>query len=250
MGASNAIAAYQRYAGKIPNLSLVVLVRMALVSKDKDAWPWYGEGQAALAEHALGRPNPTPVDLRAVQRAMGPLIDVEAVTVDRAGAARTDGNTTARYRLNLHSDADEARREWLKTPDGKRRVSNPHKSPRDPTVSGKKTRRKVTRDPTVSDERPVENRRTKETGGDRRSEKTEEEDLGVRTALTLARVPSAEREPPKPAAPVVEIFPGASAHPPYVAPAPKLSFAQRNLAEAAARRARAVAEHQASKEAT
>ena len=53
----------------------------------------------------------------------------------------------------------------------------------------------------------------------------------------------------KAAARVVEIRPGASEHPPYVAPPRKLSFAERNLAEAAARRARAKAEHQASKEA-
>jgi hypothetical protein len=188
MGATNAIAAYQRYAGKLPGLSLAVLVYMALVSKDKDAWPWFTLGQHAIAEHALGRPDPKDADLRAVQRAIGPLIDAEAVTVDRAGAARSDGNTTARYRLNLHEDADRARREWLDTPDGKRRMSNPHKARRDPTVSDGETRRKVTRDPTVSDERPDGNRRAKETRGDKRSEKTEEESVDLSTASHSSRV--------------------------------------------------------------
>ena len=193
MGATNAIAAYRRYAGKVPGLSLAVLVYMALVSKDKDPWPWFTLGQHAIAEHALGRPDPNAADLRAVQRAISPLIDAEAVTVDRAGAARSDGNTTARYRLNLHEEADRMRREWLDTPDGKRRMSNPHKARRDPTVSDGETRRKVTRDPTVSDERPDGNRRAKETRGDMRSEKTEEEDLSE-----TASHPSRATAPPIP----------------------------------------------------
>jgi hypothetical protein len=50
-------------------------------------------------------------------------------------------------------------------------------------------------------------------------------------------------------APVVEIRPGASREIPYVGQLPKRSFAQRNLDEAAARRARAVAAHQAALEA-
>lgn len=189
MGATNAIAAYRRYAGKLPGLSLAVLVYMALVSKDKDAWPWFTLGQHAIAEHALGRPNPDATDLRAVQRAIGPLIEAQAVTVDRGGASRSDGNTTARYRLNLHEEADQARREWLDTPDGKRRVSNPHKARRDPTVSDGDTRRKVTRDPTVYDETPDGNRRAKETRGDMRSEKTEEEAVDLSTAAHPSREP-------------------------------------------------------------
>jgi hypothetical protein len=214
MGATNAIAAYQRYAGKVPGLSLAVLVYMALVSKDKDAWPWFTLGQHAIAEHALGRPDPKAADLRAVQRAIGPLIEAEAVTVDRAGAARSDGNSTARYRLNLHDDADRARREWLDTPDGKRRMSNPHKARRDPTVSDGDTRRKVTRDPTVSDETPDGNRRAKETQGDKRSEKTKEEVVDLPTASHSARI----AEPSEPA-PVIPLFPGtanAPDEPPYL----------------------------------
>lgn len=233
MGATNAIAAYQRYAGKVPGLSLAVLVYMALVSKDKDAWPWFTLGQHAIAEHALGRSHPSAADLRAVQRAIGPLIEAEAVTVDRAGAARSDGNSTARYRLNLHDDADKARREWLDTPDGKRRMSNPHKARRDPTVSDGDTRRKVTRDPTVSDETPDGNRRAKETQGDKRSEKTKEEGSS-QTASHPPREDSSE----DPSGVVVEMF--ADRPPPK-----RTRLADESLDGAARRRRKAIAEHQA-----
>jgi hypothetical protein len=249
MGATNAIAAYQRYAGKVPGLSLAVLVYMALVSKDKDAWPWFTLGQHALAEHALGRAHPNAADLRAVQRAIGPLIEAEAVTVDRAGAARSDGNSTARYRLNLHDEADKARREWLDTPDGKRRMSNPHKARRDPTVSDGDTRRKVTRDPTVSDETPDGNRRAKETQGDRRSEKTKEEVVDLPTASHSPRV-AAPGEP----APVIPLFPGtanAPGEPPYRSPwHSRRDHAADAVTEAMERQAAKRAAHQARLEAT
>lgn len=252
MGAQNAIAAYQRWGSRVPPLSLVLLVYMALVSKDKDAWPWCGLGQHALAELALNRPDPSASDLRAVQRAMQPLLDVEAVTVDRPGASRGGGNTTARYRLNLHPQADEAYREWGETPDGKRRMSdrrtapakrgktavdNPPQDPQHPTVSDGDTRRKVTRHPTVFDETPDENRRPKETGGDRRSEKTEE----YVPALPTTSHPSRATGPTENAS-VIQLF----SKPPDRRPN-RLSHSRAvdALAEAAERRRKAVAEHQA-----
>jgi len=175
MGATNALEAFRRFGGRVPASSLMLLVYMALTSKDAHDWPYCRLGQHALAEFALSRPNPDETDLRAVQRALKPLLDAGAVTVDRAGAQRADGNVTARYRLNLHERADKARAEWESTPDGKRRVSDRRRDPQHPTKSGGDTRRKVTRHPTVSDETPDENRRPKETGGDMRSDKTEEE---------------------------------------------------------------------------
>src|SRR4051812_14821525 len=81
VGASNALAAFHRWAGKIPGTSMQVLTYMALVSKDKDDWPWYGQGQESLAQFALGRDNPGRADVRAVSRAMQPLLDAGAVTV-------------------------------------------------------------------------------------------------------------------------------------------------------------------------
>lgn len=176
MGATNALEAFRRFGGKIPASSLMLLVYMALVSKDAHDWPYCRLGQHALAEFAMGRSSPDDTDLRAVQRALKPLLDAGAVTVDRAGAQRSDGNVTARYRLNLHDRADKARAEWESTPDGKRRVSDRRRDPQHPTKSGGDTRRKMTRHPTVFDETPDENRRPKETGGDMRSDKTEEED--------------------------------------------------------------------------
>jgi hypothetical protein len=175
MGARNVAAAYYRYAGRVPALSMQILVYMAVVAKDSDDWPWYGQGQASLAEFALGRENPDRADLRAVQRAMGPLMDLGAVTVDRSGASRSDGNTTARYRLNLTDRADAERAKWAETPDGIRRMSDRRRDPQHTTKSGRDTRRKVTQHPTVSDATPDGNRRTKEEENYKRSEKTEEE---------------------------------------------------------------------------
>lgn len=174
MGASNALDAFRRFGGQVPPTSLVLLLYMALVSKDAHEWPYCRLGQHALAEHALHRPDPDEADLRAVQRALKPLLDCGAVTVDRAGAQRADGNVTARYRLNLHERADKARAAWELTPDGNRRVSDRRRDPQHPTKSDGDTRRKVTGHPTVSDGTPDENRRPKETGGDMRSDKTKE----------------------------------------------------------------------------
>lgn len=229
MGAKNVAAVYQRYAGRIPGSSIAVLIYMALVSKDRDPWPWFALGHHALAEHALGRSNPGDADLRAVARAMGPLLDCEAVTVDRGGASRAGGNTTARYRLNIHAESDEERRLWLNTPDGKRRASNPHRKPRDPTVCDGDTRRKVARDPTVSGERPDGNRRTKETRGDKRSEKTKEEGRS-----STASHPSRAREPD---GTVIE-FP----------PRRRYGSAADTIAEASASRRRAEASYRAEQE--
>jgi hypothetical protein len=175
MGARNVVDAYRRWAGRVPGTSMQLLVYMAVVSKDSDDWPWYGQGQASLAEFAMGRENPDRSDLRAVSRAMGPLLDAGAVSVDRAGAARGDGNTTARYRLNLSEAADEAREKWEQTYDGKRRASDARREPRHTTKSGRDIRRFPTQHTTVSDATYDGNRRTKEKEKTKRSEKTEEE---------------------------------------------------------------------------
>lgn len=185
MGARNVAAAYHRYAGRVPALSMQILVYMAVVAKDSDDWPWYGQGQAALAEMAMGRENPDTVDLRAVQRALLPLTAIGAVTVDRGGATRTDGNTTARYRLNLTEQADEARARWALTPDGIRRMSDRRRDPQHPSKSGGDTRRKVTTHTTVFDETPDGKRRPKEEENYKRSEKTEEEGRSSTTSHPL-----------------------------------------------------------------
>ncbi len=185
MGATNALLALKRWSGKVPGASMLALTYMALVSKDKDDWPWYGNGQEAIAEFGLGRPNPDRTDLRAVQRAIGPLLAAGAITVDRAGANRGDGNTLARYRLNIHEKADEEHRKWTETDAGKRRASKPVDSPRETTVSGQDAREKVTQETTVSDARDARNRRTKET------EETEElEDQGISGSSTTTSHPS------------------------------------------------------------
>ena len=106
MGASNAIAALGTYAGLVPATSMVLLLRMALVSKDDDPHPWYGEGHEALARQALGRGRHAALerkDVKAVERAIEPLAAIGAITADRKASVRRDGPSTVRYRLNLHT---------------------------------------------------------------------------------------------------------------------------------------------------
>ena len=103
MGASNAMRAYLLYAGKVPATSMQVLAYMALVSKDADEHPWYSQGHEALAQFALGRRENdiTDSDLKSVQRALRPLFDAKAITLERRGAMRRGAPSTARYRLEL-----------------------------------------------------------------------------------------------------------------------------------------------------
>lgn len=261
MGAGNVTAAFIRWAGKVPATSMQILVFMANVAKDKDEWPWYGQGQEAIAHMALGRPNPGPADVRAVSRAMAPLLAAGAVTVERAAANRGDGNTTARYRLNLTDAADKHRQAWQDTHDGKRRTSDRRREsethdgkrrvpaaqddPRHTTVSDGDIRRKVTRHTTVSDETYDGNRRTKE-----EEEEEELEDQGrklaLRTAVTAARAaaPEADSEPNG----VVVDF--ASRAPRQPAKPSRAAQVQRDIAAASARRAAAREAHQARQEAT
>ena len=211
MGASNALAAFRRWSGKVPGTSMLLLTYMALISKDKDEWPWYGQGQEALAEFALGRENPNGTDVRAVSRAMQPLLDAGAVSVERAATNRGDGNSTARYRLNITENADRARQKWEESHDGKRRMADPRRkgSPYDEkrrvdgpvdnlpqdqihtTVSGRAIRRKVTSHTTVSDEPYDGNRRAKE---EEDQEERENRGIGVEETATSHRSrASAER---------------------------------------------------------
>jgi hypothetical protein len=244
MGASNALAAFRRWAGKVPGGSLTLLAYMALVSKDKDDWPWYGQGQEALAEFALGRENPDRSDLRAVSRAMQPLLDEGAVTVDRAAAGRTDGNTTARYRLNLTDRADEERRKWESTHDGKRRTSKRVEDPQRTTKNGRDVRRKPTRRTTESGTTYDGNRRTKE-----EEDQEERENRGIAVDLTTTSHPLRATEPSEPA-PVIPLFPGtanAPDEPPYRSPPVISRWRNRPdpTTEASARRRKAEAEYQA-----
>lgn len=249
MGAGNALASFRRWAGKVPGASMLLLTYMSLVSKDKDDWPWFGQGQEALAEFALGRQNPGRADVRAVSRAMQPLLDAGAVTVDRASAARADGNTTARYRLNITERADQECRKWSETHDGNRRTSKPARDPQRTTESGDNVRRKVTQRTTVSDATYDGNRRTEE-----EEDQEEQEDRGISVDLPTASHPLraiGEREP----APVVPLFPGTANAPdekPYRSLSPwrsgRRDFVTDNIAEASARRRAAEAAHKASTE--
>lgn len=185
MGASNVVASFQ-YADKVPPTSMVLLVYMAVVSKDDDPWPWFGMGHAALAEHALRRPTPIEEsDLRAVRRAVAPLVKVGAITVDRRGAIRSDGANTVRYRLNLNI-GDAGRKASGVEPSG---------DPSHRTKSGSDTGRNVAGHRTKSGRTPDGNRPPKEPRGTKRSDKTEEEESAPRTAVTAARATDRDEDP-------------------------------------------------------
>lgn len=191
VGASNALAAFVKYAGKVPPQSMVVLLYMAVVSKDSDKHPWYGQGHEALAQHALGRPGPTTgADLRAVERAVEPLLG-DALIVDRRAAIRIDGPNTVRYRLNLMGDA-HARRKTS----GVKAVEDP---PR-PTESDPHARRFSTSRPTVSGTHA--RRKPSDIGDTRRHEEKEEEEVvGSTTDLAFVAAKPPIDEPKFPPLP-------------------------------------------------
>jgi len=164
MGASNAQAAFALYASKVTAKPLLVLVYMALVSKDADAEPWWSQGHEILAENAMGR---DPLQLtgdekadalaieamrRAVERTITPLFDVGAITVARHSSGRPGNPIHVRYRLWLvHPAPDEKRRvENRSAPDEKCRARTPS------------TRRKTSEHPTKNVRTPDEKRRAKE----------------------------------------------------------------------------------------
>jgi len=180
MGASNVAAVYVRYAGKVPPLSMQVLAYMALVSLDSDPWPWFGQGHAALAEHALGRPSPIgDDDLRAVRRAITPLVKVGAIHVDRRGAVRRAGPSTTRYRLDVGQISSGV------TPT----QDPPHRTESDPDVGRKVAAHRTESVPDVG-------RKVSAIGTKRNQEEREEEEkLGLGTDLTVSRASADDQAP-------------------------------------------------------
>ena len=198
MGATNAMLAFQLYAGRVPATSMQLLAYMALVSKDSDAKPWCSLGHEALAAFAMGRPAPiADADVRAVRRAITPLLAVGAIETERRAAPRRDGHRTARYRLQLVAGAAESIDE---TPvdnmpqdavgDVERRTENV------PDV-GRKTVERRTKNGQTQDE----NRPTEEPRGTTRSETEdnhlEPEGYSLPSTDTLRSAPiDTSRDPP------------------------------------------------------
>ncbi|TDD27350.1 hypothetical protein E1287_34605 [Actinomadura sp. KC06] len=158
-------SAYATWAGKVPPLSMQLLIYMALISKDSDDEPWFGQGHGALAEHALGREAPIEEkDIRAVERAVAPLLKEGAIVADRRPAPRSGGSRTVRYRLAL--PRGDAPRKTVDDPDVPRNPADER-----PTVSGGDVPRNPAERPTESDGTSHGNRGTEEKedpGGERR----------------------------------------------------------------------------------
>jgi hypothetical protein len=84
--------------GHLPGESFKVLNYMALITLDRDPEPVYWGKTEALIE-ALGRKGePTESDYRALRRAIKPLVDNGAISVDKR---QVKGRPPA-YRLHLH----------------------------------------------------------------------------------------------------------------------------------------------------
>ena len=198
MGATNVMLAYQLYAGRVPATSMQLLAYMALVSKDSDTRPWCSVGHEALAAFAMGRPAPiTDADVRAVRRAITPLLAAGAIETERRAAPRRDGHTTARYRLHLVAGAAESIDEPL--------VDNPPadrpESTERRTENGGDVGRKVVERRTKNGQTQDGNRPTEEPRGTRRSE-VEENHLAPEsksppsTAALVADPIDTSRDPP------------------------------------------------------
>lgn len=167
MGATNALLAYRLYAGRIPPLAMQLLAYMALVSKDDDARPWFGQGHEALALFAMGRPAPaSDADLRAVRRAIAPLLSIGAIQADRRPAARRDGANTVRYRLHLVAEEPRS----IDEPHVDNPVGTGQTSIERRTVSGPDVGRFVVERRTVCGRTQDGNRPTEEPRGTTRSE--------------------------------------------------------------------------------
>lgn len=176
MGASNVIAAFSLYAGRVPPLSMQCLAYMAVVSRDADTEPWFGQGHEALAVHAMGRREPvSDADLRAVRRAVAPLLKAGAIEADRKAAPRRNGPSTVRYRLNLVgriSSYDDPTDD--PEPESERRTDS------DQNVGRFPTERRTVSDRTQDEFRPTEEKEEKE-------EREEEEGVGFSTEVQTAR---------------------------------------------------------------
>lgn len=170
MGASNVAAAFRLYAGRVPPLSMQLLTYMALVSRDDDDRPWYGQGHEALALFALGRPAPaTRADIAAVERGISPLLTIGAIEADRRASVRRNGPSTVRYRLRIVA-AEPASIDEPPV-DNPVRDHNGHSAR--PTDSVTHVPRNPCSRPTESVTTPHGNRGTEEPRGTRRSEEEE-----------------------------------------------------------------------------
>ena len=99
MGASNAVRVYATW-GHLADRPLRVLTYMALVARDNDAAPWFGQGHEALAVFALSL-TPDDAGLRAVRRAVTALHDAGAIETVRRATFGKRGTSHVQYRLWL-----------------------------------------------------------------------------------------------------------------------------------------------------
>ena len=125
MGSANALAAYRVYAGNVSSTAMKVLAYMALVSLDHASEPSYWEGHEMLAIRCFGASEPvTDSDLRAVRRAITPLLEAGAITTIRHASGHRGRIITARYRLWITEPAPDAKRPKRRSRIGRKTVSH------------------------------------------------------------------------------------------------------------------------------
>ena len=153
MGAGNVKAAYVVWASHLRDPAFRLLVFMAVTALDEDNPPQFSGGQETLAIGLGRRPPLTIADQRAIDRAMGQLRAIGAISRVQHSAP----GSTARHQLNLSPDAARRVNKPISESDTRRHVTGEH-----PTHGGGDTRRDGTERPTRGDRTSDAARRTEE----------------------------------------------------------------------------------------
>ena len=113
MGAANVVKAYHSWRQHLDDRAFCLLIYMALIARDRDAEPWFGQGHAALAELALGmtvppadKPKERDAVLRKVRRQITPLLAAGAICTRKRPRYGKYLKSQVMYRIHLDGPCD------------------------------------------------------------------------------------------------------------------------------------------------
>jgi hypothetical protein len=111
VGAANVLRVYHSWRRHLDDRPFCLLAYMALIARDQDAEPWFGQGHAALAELALGMDVPTEAKqrdavLRKVRRHITPLFAAGAICTRKRARYGRYVKSQVQYRLHLDAPCD------------------------------------------------------------------------------------------------------------------------------------------------